>query len=255
MPVRQNKVKQLIKRNETILSSSVRLPEPGLCELLGYAGFDFVLIDCEHGAIGWGDIDRMTQGCFAGGTVPMVRVLHNDDAETIMRVLDLGVQGILIPHCRTAEDARRLQQAAWYAPDGTRGFGPGRGAEWGRLKGPDYFNAVNDSLFLFALIEDPEGVDNVEEIAKTGLDCLWVGTGDLAMAYGVPGQRDHRKVREAAGKILDACKRHGVVAGYPAADAEDAKWARKEGFRAIGYGGAESYVMKSSRDFLSELGR
>lgn len=255
MHVRPNKVKQRLAAGETILSSSVRLPEPGLCELLGYAGFDFVLIDGEHGAVGWGDVDRMTQGCFAGDTVPVVRVLKNDDAETIMRTLDLGVQGILIPHCRTADDARRLQQAALYPPRGNRGYGPGRGAKWGGIAGDDYFEPTNDSLFLLALIEDPEGVDNVDEIAATGLDCLWVGTGDLAMAYGVPGQREHPQVQAAAEKILEACKKHNVAAGWPASDASDAQAAIDRGFQAIGLSCAENYVMQTSRSFLSALGR
>lgn len=255
MHVRPNKVKQKLAAGETILSSSVRLPEPGLCELLGFAGFDFVLIDGEHGAVGWSDIDRMTQGCFAGNTVPCYRVLHNDDAETIMRTLDLGVQGILIPHCRTADDARFLQRAAFYAPEGERGFGPGRGAKWGGISTADYFRDINDSLFLFALIEDIEGVENVDEIAAAGLDCLWVGTGDLAMAYGVPGERDHPQVQAAAENILAACQKHNVAAGYPARDAADAAQARDRGYRAIGYACAESYVMQTSREFLSALDR
>ncbi|MCH8830149.1 MAG: hypothetical protein IID45_11290, partial [Planctomycetes bacterium] len=233
----------------------VRLPEPVLCEILGHAGFDFVLIDGEHGSMGWGDIDRMTQGCLAGGTVPFVRLMHKDDAESVMRALDLGVQGILLPHCCTADDARFLQQAAFYPPKGKRGFGPGRASMWGRIAREDYFKRIDDSLCLFMLIEDPEGVENVEEIAAVGLDCLWVGTGDLAMSYGVPGERDHPQVQEAAAKILAACQKHDVAAGFPALDAEDAKRAREQGFRCIGLGGAENFVMQASRGFLSALGR
>src|SRR5262245_56704285 len=75
MPVRKNKVKQILRAGGTVYSSSVRLPEPGLCELLGYAGFDFVLIDGEHGAVNAATIDLLVQGCFAGRTVPVVRVL------------------------------------------------------------------------------------------------------------------------------------------------------------------------------------
>src|ERR1700730_16761566 len=112
MPVRENKVKQILRSGGTIYSSSVRLPEPGLCELLGYAGFDFVLLDGEHGAVDATSIDRLVQGCFAGNTVPIVRVLRNDDPEAVMHALDLGAQGILLPHCRSAADAQRLRAAA-----------------------------------------------------------------------------------------------------------------------------------------------
>lgn len=255
MPVRPNRVKESIRNGGTIYSSSVRLPEPGLCEILGYAGFDFVLIDGEHGGMDFAGIDRMVQSCFAGGTVPMYRVLHNDDAETIMKVLDLGVQGILIPHCKSAADAEFLKRAALYPPKGNRGFGPGRGTKWGRVPIDEYFAGINDTVFLFALIEDPEGVENIDEIAAAGLDCLWVGTGDLALSYGVAGERKHPKVMEAAEQILGACDRHNVAAGYPAADAEDAQWAAEQGYRVIGFSGAEGMVMRSARGFLEAVGR
>ncbi len=253
MPVRDNRVKQMIAAGEMVFSSSVRLPDPGLCEILGYAGFDFVLIDGEHGGIDLTAVDTMVQSCWAGGTVPCFRVADKTDETTIMKVLDLGVQGVLIPHCCNVEDARRLKDAALYPPQGHRGFGPGRGMKWGRVPVDDYFRTINDTVFLFALIEDLEGVENIEEIAAAGLDCLWVGTGDLALAYGVPGQRHAPPVQEAAAKILEACQRHHVACGFPAGDAEEARWAAEQGYRIIGYGGAESYVMRSSRQFLEAL--
>src|SRR6185436_6821009 len=184
MPVRANNAKQILQAGGTIYSSSLRLPEPGLCELLGYAGFDFVLIDGEHGATDGATIDRLVQGCFAGDTVPVVRVLRNDEPESIMRALDLGAQGVLIPHCRTEEDALRLKQSALYPPHGKRGFGPGRGAKWGLVTTTEYFQTIDETILLVALIEDVEGVENIEEIAEVGLDILWVGTGDLAADMG-----------------------------------------------------------------------
>ena len=126
---------------------------------------------------------------------------------------------------------------------------------WGRIDLETYFATINQTTLLLALIEDPEGVDDVDAIAQCGLDVLWVGTGDLAMAYGVPGQRQHPRVIEAAGKILEACKRHGVAAGFPVGSVAEAQWAREQGYRAIGFGGAEQYVMQSSRQFLEPLGR
>lgn len=253
--VRENRVKQTLKAGGTVFSSSVRLPESGLCELLGYAGFDFVLLDCEHGAVDAGTLDRLIQGCFAGGTVPILRTLRNNDPEAVMHALDLGVQGVLIPHCRTADDARQLQQAAWYPPHGKRGFGPGRGALWGRVPFQEYCTAIQEQILLLALIEDVEGVENIDEIAAAGLDVLWVGTGDLAADYGYPGQTGHPQVMAAAARILAACQRHKVACGFPARDMEMAQWAKQQGYRAIGFGGAEQYVMQSSRRFLEAFGK
>jgi 4-hydroxy-2-oxoheptanedioate aldolase len=255
MPVRDNKAKQKLQAGDTIYTSSARLAEPGLCEILGYAGFDFVLLDGEHGAANPATLDCLVQGCFAGGTVPIARMSSPDDPEAVMQVLDIGVQGIMIPHCRTAADARRLRDAALYTPAGRRGFGPGRATMWGRVPFAEYFQTINDTILLLALIEDVAGVENIDEIAAAGLDVLWVGTGDLAFDYGYPGQRNHPTVMAAVERILAACLRHGVVAGFPADNAETARWARDKGFRAIGYGGAEQYVMQASRRFLEELGR
>jgi 4-hydroxy-2-oxoheptanedioate aldolase len=255
MHIRGNQAKENLRDGGTIYSSSVRLPEPGLCEILAYAGFDFVLLDGEHGAADGATIDRLVQGCFAGNTVPVVRVLRNDDREAVMHALDLGAQGVLLPHCRTAEDARRFRRAALYPPEGERGFGPGRGTLWGRVDAETYFASINETVLLLALIEDPEGVDHVDAIAQCGIDVLWVGTGDLALGYGVPGQRQHPRVMEAAGRILDACRRHNVAAGYPVGSVAEAQWAREQGYRAIGFGGAEQYVMQSARQFLEPLGR
>ncbi|MBQ17869.1 MAG: hypothetical protein CMJ65_12165 [Planctomycetaceae bacterium] len=254
--VRPNPVKETLDAGGTIFSSSVRLTDPGLCEILGHAGFDFVLLDGEHGAMDPSSIDRLVQGCFAGETVPIVRVLRNNDAEAVMHALDLGVQGVLIPHCRTVEDAQALRTAALYSPEGNRGFGPARGMKWGRVASADYFRDINDTVALLALVEDIEGVENIESIAAAGLlDVLWVGTGDLAMAYGHPGERDHPEVKAAADRILAACLEHNVAAGFPARSAEEAAWAVAQGYRAIGYAGAETYVMKQSRAFLDAVGR
>ncbi|MFQ5731323.1 MAG: HpcH/HpaI aldolase/citrate lyase family protein [Planctomycetaceae bacterium] len=255
MTVRDNRVKQVLAEGGRVFSSAVRLPAPGLCEILGYAGFDFVLIDGEHGGVDASAVDGMVQSCWAGGTQAFYRVLHNDDEATIMKVLDLGVQGVLIPHCRNAGDAHFLQQAALYPPAGRRGFGPGRGTRWGRVTTEDYFRTVNDSVFLFALVEDPEGVENIGEIAAAGLDGLWVGTGDLALSYGVPGQRRHPKVLEAAGRILDACRERDIACGFPAGDVEEAHWAIEQGYRLVGFGGAESFVMRGARQVLEAVGR
>ncbi|MBS0264795.1 MAG: hypothetical protein JSS02_22865 [Planctomycetes bacterium] len=255
MPIRPNKLKEILRSGGTIYSSSVRLPEPGLCELLGYAGFDFVLIDAEHGATDAATIDRLVQGCFAGNTVPVVRVLRNDEPEAVMKALDLGAQGVLIPHCRTADDARRLQQAAFYPPRGKRGYGPGRGSQWGLVPTPEYLATVDDAVLLAALVEDVEGVDNIDAIAQVGLDVLWVGTSDLAADMGFPGQTDHPQVLAAAARVLAACQKHNVACGFPARDHESARWAQSQGYRAIGYGCAEQYVMQTARKFLETAGR
>jgi 4-hydroxy-2-oxoheptanedioate aldolase len=140
-----------------------------------------------------------------------------------------------------------------YPPRGNRGFGPGRGTRWGRVSGADYLKQANDEVVLLALVEDPEGVENIESIAAGGLDGLWVGVGDLALGYGVGADRDHPLVTQAAERILAACQKHGIACGYPARNAEEGRRAAAQGYRLIGFGGAEQYVMAESRRFLNEV--
>src|SRR5437867_8219637 len=132
MPVRTNKLKRALREGKTVFGSSVRLPEPGLVEALGYAGFDYVLIDGEHGSMGWADMERMILAAFAADTTPIVRVLKNEP-ELVMRALDIGAMGILAPHVCTKADACQLKDGALYPPDGHRGVGVGRGAMWGAI--------------------------------------------------------------------------------------------------------------------------
>lgn len=255
MPIRENKVRQKLRNGGTVFSSALRLPEPGLCELLGYAGFDYVLIDGEHGAVDASTIDRLVLGCFAGNTTPVVRVLRNDEPELVMKALDQGAQGVLIPHCRTADDARRLQQAAYYPPRGRRGFGPGRGALWGMVPTAEYLKTADDAVLLLGLIEEAEGVENIDAIAAVGLDVLWIGTSDLSADLGVPGEIGHPKVLAAAARVLAACQKHNVACGFPTYDAESARRARDQGYRVIGYSCAEQYVMQTARQFFEGVGR
>jgi 4-hydroxy-2-oxoheptanedioate aldolase len=162
--------------------------------------------------------------------------------------------GVMVPHLRTAEDARRFVSGAYYAPRGARGIGPGRGTKWGAVPSDEYFRTIDDQVALLAMVEDPEVLDHIDEIVEApGIDVLWVGTGDLAAAYGVAGQTSHPKVVEASERILAAGKRKGVAVGFPARSIEDAKAAKAKGYRAIGFGGAESYVMQVARQYLDAV--
>ncbi len=257
MPVRPNQVKRILRGGGTVFGSSVRLSEPGLVECLGYAGFDFVIIDGEHGSWSWSDLERMVLAGMATEAVPMTRVLKNEP-ELVMRALDLGAMGVMIPHLRTVDDARRFIAGGYYAPLGERGIGPGRGTKWGTVPADEYFRTINDEVVLLAMLEDPEAVENIDAIAAAcvptatsgGIDVLWVGTGDLAQSYGVTGQLTHPKVMEASAKVLAACERHGLACGFPCRSFDDAAWAMAAGYRAIGYLGAEAYVVNTGRDFL-----
>ena len=254
MAVRTNKLKRALHDARTVFGSSVRLPEPGLVEALGFAGFDYVLIDGEHGSMGWAEMERMILAALAADTTPVVRVVKNEP-ELVMRALDIGAMGILVPHVCSEADARRLKDGALYPPDGRRGVGVGRVGQWGLIPMDEYFRTVNSEIVLMAMIEDAEAIENIEAIAGVGLDNLWVGTHDLAASYGLLGQTSHPRVLAAGDRVVAAGKRHNIAIGFPARNPDDAKDALRRGYRAIGYGSAETFVVHYGRAFLESVRR
>ena len=139
-----NRMKAKIQRGEPALGASVMFPSPQLVEMLGYAGFDWVLIDCEHGSIGPADVEVMSMAADAAGITPIGRPRSNATAD-IQSLMDRGVQGVQIPHINTAEDARRAVAAVKFGPGAGRGLAAGtRPDKWGLgAKMTDFTAAAN----------------------------------------------------------------------------------------------------------------
>ncbi len=253
MNIRTNKMKGKLKAGELVFSANVRLPEPGLVEVLGYAGVDYVLIDAEHGSIGWTEMERMILAAYAADTTPIVRVYENNEA-MIMRVLDIGAMGVLVPHIRSADDAQQVVNGALYPPQGKRGVGPSRGIKFGAVSASDYYANINNEVSVSLMIEDAESIDNINEIVEVeGIDVLNVGTSDLAASLGVPGQPLHPKVAEASEKVLAAAARKGIAVGYPTRSIEDGCQAIKRGFCVLSCGNAAPLLYQAVRENLEVL--
>jgi len=253
MNIRSNRMKKKLKAGELVFSASVRLPEPGLVEVMGYAGIDYVLIDAEHGSIGWTEMERMILAAYAADTTPVVRVHENNEA-MIMRALDVGAMGILVPHCRNAAEAQQIVNGALYPPQGKRGVGPSRGIKFGAVLASDYYAGINDEIVVCVMIEDAEAVDNIDGIVEIeGIDVLNVGTSDLAASLGVPGQPLHAKVAEASETVLAAATRKGIAVGYPTRSIDDGLQAIKRGFRVISCGNAAPLLLQAVQQYLAAL--
>lgn len=253
MSMRLNKAKHQLKDGNVVIGTGQRIPAPALTELLGYADFDFVFLDAEHGAMGWTQIEAMVLAAYAADVTPVVRVLHNDPA-LVMRALDVGAQGILIPHCCNAAAAQRYVDGALYPPIGKRGVGPSRGIKWGAIPQDEYFSVINDEVLLMAMIEDAEAVEDIEEICKVpGLDVLIVGTSDLAASYGLPGQHDHPRIKEATAHVLEVGNTHGVAISKPARSIDDATEAIEQGYRVVTLGTAEAFIFRHLSDCVAKI--
>ena len=190
--MRENRILSNLADGRPAIGASLNINSPHLVELAGSLGFDWVFIDCEHGAMSETETESLIRAAETYGMAPVVRVPANF-AHLILRFLDMGAQGIVVPHVDTLEDARRAAAAAKYPPLGERGsnYGTGRNNEYGAGTGDanEYYRLSNEETILFALIESQAGVDNIDAIVGTdGIDATWLGPSDMALSMGLPEQ-------------------------------------------------------------------
>ncbi|GAA6006872.1 hypothetical protein JCM10207_009119 [Rhodosporidiobolus poonsookiae] len=194
-------------------------------------GFNWALIDAEHGQITDKDYYDLTNAITASGVSPIIRVPAGD-AWLIKRALDSGAHGVMIPMCHTAEQAKKLVSSCKYAPEGTRGCGSPFTQHIFGVSEADYENTCNANLLTIVQIESQQGLDNVEEIAKVpGVDVLFVGPFDLAKSMGIEfGCEAHE---QAIARILKATKDAGKVASIFCMSGEKARKRLDQGFDKV----------------------
>lgn len=243
-----NKFKAKLRAGQPAFGFYLNFACPELVEFMGHAGYDYVLIDGEHFIFNMETVQSLARAAQLTGMTPVARVPKND-AELILLYLEAGVQGLVIPHVNTAEDAQAAVRAVKYHPLGKRGAGSRtRAANYGLTQSPaEYFEEANRQTMVLALVEEREGFQNLPEILKVeGIDCVSLGSGDLAMSMGLPGQMSHPDVqaliRQARSQVLASDKLLGITTN-------SAEGARK----ALGEGA--SYVTLSLGDLLTRTVR
>jgi 4-hydroxy-2-oxoheptanedioate aldolase len=207
------------------------IPSGVTAEVLGKTGFDWVLVDLQHGGTTLDTLLPVLQAVELGGSTAVVRVPWNEPS-VVMRVLDLGATAVIVPMVNNADDARIAAQAMRYPPAGNRSYGPVRG---GYLSPAD----ADDDVVCLVMIETAEGLANVESIAAVpGIDGLFVGPVDLALALGegpdFTGMRP--SVLAAVDQVVAAARRHGVIPGGVAMSVEHAEDLLRRGMRFLTYG-------------------
>ena len=227
----ENKFKAKIGAGETAFGFYLYFPSPELVEFMGHVGFDYALIDAEHFAFSMETIQGLARAAQLTGMTPLARMPKNDQ-ELILGYLETGVQGVVIPHTNTAEDACAAVRAVKYYPLGDRGAGSrSRAANYGLTQGAtEYFEEANRQTVVIALVEEPEGFRNLPEILDVeGVDCVSLGSGDLAMSMGYPGQSDHPEVQSLIQQAKAQIKASNKVLGATLSSGEAARKARADG--------------------------
>ncbi len=265
--MRENRVRETLKRGGTALGTFVKIADPSIVEILGLTGYDFFVVDDEHGDINRESLINLFRASESTGIVPLVRLAENTPV-AVQKVLDAGALGVMGPHMETREDALALVRAARYLPRGERGIGTvTRAARYGTLPFRQYLEMANDNILLVGYCESTTAVRNLDTILSVDeLDVVFVGPMDLSQSMGLVSEalgkvdleqkkgdgKDPRLVaviEEVGRKVRAAGKAPGIIAGSPA---EALRWAEK-GFQYLAISCDQAMFASLAKRFADEF--
>jgi 2-keto-3-deoxy-L-rhamnonate aldolase RhmA len=245
-----------ILSGETLIGVFSDLASPLAAELCGQAGFDWVVLDLEHGAATEADLLALLH---AVGTTPMAALVRPQSAERLRvgRALDLGAEGIMLPQLKSIDEVREAVSYLRYPPVGQRGVAlRTRGADMGALSHADIARVVNERVVGIVQVESPAIVAEADAIAALEeVDVLFVGPADLSHSLGIPGRFDDARFQDALKAVVAACEGQGKAAGILIYDAAALPPLIDLGFRFIGLGSEGSFVSAGARAMLQAAGR
>ena len=216
--MRSNAMKARLRAGEAALGCSIMIPSPQMVEMVAHAGFDWVLIDLEHGTIGLEAAELMIMAAEASGITPIARPRSNLPAD-ITAVMDRGAMGVQVPHIASAEAARRAVAAVKFGPGEARGLAAGTRPDRYGLGGrmTDFVQRSNAESLVCVQLEDIAAVENVDAILQVeGIDVFFIGPSDLSQAMGHPGDPRAEPVAAAIKHLLGRIVAAGKTPGMPA---------------------------------------
>lgn len=215
--------KELVKKKKKLLGSIVHIPAEEVVEIIGLCGYDMVFIDTEHVPYGVETAQRLILAAHAVDICPFARVSSVTD-DWVRKLLDAGAAGIIFPNISSAEDAKLAVSLAKFAPMGTRGACPNVRASKYSLSGPEYFEQANKDTAVMLIIENIDGVNNLDEILEIpGIDAISLGPYDLSVSMDLAGQVTHPDVMEKLMIILEKAHAKNLPASMYVKDTEKAK--------------------------------
>lgn len=249
----ENRLKKSINGGTLALGLVSALPLPALVEMVGYAGYDFVIIDQERAPVGPELLEHLLRAAECGGVTALVRV-PSSAPDVIHRALDAGAQGVVVPHVRNREQAQAVVRAARFHPRGERSLGDGRSTGYGRLRLPEYAARANRQVLVVVSLDDRAAVEAVDSIVTVeGIDLVVEGAVALSQSFGVPGKLDHPEVQAAIQRVAQACRRHGVsYCATPRLPGEAERWQR-DGVAAMLLGDDRGLAFRSLQAHLENV--
>lgn len=253
MFIQKNRTKQKLRAGQPAYGVISTSDDPQLAELFGLAGFDFYMLDAEHGLMEPAQVSNVVRACERVNLTPMVRI-GPKDPKLVLPYLDAGMLGIMMPGLEKAEEVKMLIDAVKYPPLGKRGMGLGRAAGYiavGR-EAEEYIQFSNEETMVIPQFEDPSLVSRFEEmICQPGVDAVVIGPRDLSLQMGFADGPDHPEVQAVIDQAIAICRKTGVAAGITAGSREDSARQVARGATMI-LAMAQLIIQVGSRAFLPE---
>lgn len=247
--MRPNHVLQAWRANQQTIGAWMSIDSSYTVETLSHAGFDWLCLDMQHGMLDYNIVKQQLTAISTTSTIPIVRVPWNEPYE-IMKVLDAGAYGVIVPLVNTREEAERAVAACRYPPEGIRSYGPNRATLYA---GRNYTAQANQEIACIVMIETAEAMENLEDIIATpGVDAVYIGPNDLAYGLGLKPAGDNNDPTHVAAvtKIFETAKKHGVAAGIQTGSVEFTQRYLEQGFHMVTLGSDRGWLEKMARQEL-----
>jgi 4-hydroxy-2-oxoheptanedioate aldolase len=248
--MRSNHVLQAWRAGKQTIGAWISIDSAYSTETMAHAGFDWLCLDMQHGVLDYTDVKQMLTAMAASDAIPFVRVPWNEPYQ-MMKVLDAGAYGIIVPMVNNRDEAERAVSACRYPPDGLRSFGPNRVTFY---SGKGYVREANNEIACIVMIETAEALENLDEIMSTpGVDAVYIGPNDLAYALGLhpAGDNDDPLHVKTVTHILDTAKKHGIAAGIQTGSVEYTKRYLDQGFHMVTLGSDRAFMERLAREELA----
>ncbi|WP_313165691.1 aldolase/citrate lyase family protein [Sedimentibacter sp.] len=232
----ENELKKKLKEGKAAIGTFIVCNAPDLVEIAGLAGFDFVIIDNEHGPMRAESTQHMIRAAELRGITPIVRIPDRLES-TILHTLDIGAHGIQVPQVNNARAAKEIIERSKYEPMGKRGLAFPKSADYGMSGILNFTGHSNEQTLIITHCENKTCLENLEEICKIPeIDVIFLGPYDMSQSMGVTGQVTHELVENAANKVIELTKKYNKIAGVFAGNGEAAKKRAEQGFQYIAMG-------------------
>lgn len=251
--MRDNLMKKKMNAGEVALGVWAGLGSDTVLEMTVPFAFDWILIDCEHGASSYEAVPSSLRALGGSSATSLVRVPTANNLSIFKRVLDAGAEGVLVPQVYTAEQVGAIVDACRYPPKGSRGIAAGRAQQYG-ADFADTFKRSNDEILVFVQVETKEAVENLEAIMSIdGLDGVFVGFADLSAALGKPFDMESLEYTAAIDKVIACSKSSGKPAGYYCSSPAEAKMRIQQGFRFVNICNDQALLSEGFRKSLKAM--